>query len=107
MCMRIEIVRSGVLITLDSISYHLFLQLYSDFKKLVETVAANTTNVCCFNTSNITVVSRSFPTDKDPVPYIEDVFVSLSMSSYVSLMKYVFGTQQCLIQCIAITELTC
>ena len=61
-----------------------FLQLFSDFKKLVETVVANTTNVCCFNATNITAVSRSFQTNNDPVPYIEDMFVSLSMSSYVS-----------------------
>ena len=53
-------------------------------------VAAYTMKVCCFNTTNITVVSHSFQTNNDPVPYIRDVIVSFSMSSY-SLMKYVIG----------------
>ena len=59
------------------------LQLYSDFQELVDSVVANTTNVCCFNATNITVVSRSFQTNEDPVPYIKDVFVSLTVSTSV------------------------
>ena len=56
------------------------LQLYSDFQKLVEMVDANTTKVCCFNATNITVVSSSFQTNQDPVPHIKDLFVRLSIA---------------------------
>ena len=52
-------------------------QLYSDFVELVDRLVANETDVCCFNTTDITVLNRQFQGNSDPIPAVEDVLVSL------------------------------
>ena len=57
---------------------HTLLQLFSDVKNLVDSLSSNSTNgPCCFQSRNITVVNRPFETNKDPIPTIKDIFVSL------------------------------
>ena len=53
-------------------------QLFSDVRDLVQSLGSNSTRgPCCFQARNITVVNLPFETDMNPLPAIEDIFVSL------------------------------
>lgn len=53
-------------------------QLFTDVRNLVESLGSNSTRApCCFQARNITVINRPFETDMNPLPAIEDIFVSL------------------------------
>ena len=56
-------------------------QLYLDFQALLDSLASNTTDVCCFNVTNITALARRFKTNEDPIPVISDLLVSNQYST--------------------------
>jgi len=58
-----------------AIMHLLFIQLFSDFKALLENLKANTTDACCFSNTNITVANQVFSTSDDPTPAIHDILV--------------------------------
>ena len=55
-----------------------------DFQALLDSLASNTTEVCCFNVTNITVITRRFQTTRDPIPVINDLIVSYTIPSHLS-----------------------
>ena len=67
--------------------HFLCMQLYSDVAELAGRLAADTTDTCCFNTTDFTIVYRAFQTNSNPIPALEDVFVSENLSVVVVLLS--------------------